>query len=357
MRHTLGFVVILMLALGTRTHTARGAEIVDTDHWMIQCIINGITGDFSVAESRYSVQGSCSVFLDYNRNYPNPQSGTSTFDNQKLAYQFLWSAFGSYNPDTKNTAEKITIGYPCGPSFTEPGRFPSCSVPPQVDAPLGNNVQAHITSRMACTQDPWREPSGACGSVHSDIDGYRGEKNDPGGPGIYEQGLNPIRLVPRTSMISAQQRASLNKQYSDYLADLQRKGQVIRQTPSQTSSQQTIVSQAFFPSILSPTQGQNFVAQNPIPIKLAPPQGWSATGYMVNVEINGYPCNIPIGAADAQSAAGYTGFGAGKPPCYLAIPGSYRLRAQIDSPEQSGWSDWVEFRVVAPRVSTPAGIK
>ena len=33
---------------------------------------------------------------------------------------------------------------------------------------------------------------------------------------------------------------------------------------------------------------------------------------MVNVEINGYPCNIPVGAAEAQSAAGYTGFGAGK---------------------------------------------
>ena len=125
MRHTVGFAVILMLALGARTHTARGAEIVDTDHWMIQCIINGIDGDFSIAESRYSAQGSCSVFLDYNRNYPNPQSGTSTFDNQKLAYQFLWSGFGSYNPDTKNTAEKITIGYPCGPSYTEPGRFPA----------------------------------------------------------------------------------------------------------------------------------------------------------------------------------------------------------------------------------------
>jgi hypothetical protein len=353
MRHTVGFAVILTLALGARTHTARGAEIVDTDHWMIQCIINGIDGDFSIAESRYSAQGGCSVFLDYNRNYPNPQSGTSTFDNQKLAYQFLWSGVGSYNPETKNTAEKITIGYACGPSYTDPGRFPRCSSPPQVDAPLGNSVLAHITSRMACTQDPWREPSGACGSVHSDIDGDRGEKNEPSGPGIYEQGLNPIRLVPRTSMISVQQRAALNKQYSDYLADLQRKGQVIRQTPSQ----QTIVSQAFFPSISSPTKGQNFVAQNPIPIKLAPPQGWSPTSYMVNVEINGYSCNIPVGAAEAESAAGYTGFGAGKPPCYLAIPGSYRLRAQIDSPNQSGWSDWIEFRVLLPRVNAPAGIK
>jgi hypothetical protein len=154
-------------------------------------------------------------------------------------------------------------------------------------------------------------------------------------------------------MISAEQRASLNKQYSDYLADLQRKEQMIHQTPSQ----QTIISQLFSPSISSPMEKENFVAQNPIPIKLAPPQGWNATSYMVNVEINGYPCNIPVGAAEAHSAAGYMEFGAGKPPCFLAVPGSYRLRAQIDSPEQSGWSDWVEFRVLAPKFTAPAGIK
>jgi hypothetical protein len=60
---------------------------------------------------------------------------------------------------------------------------------------------------------------------------------------------------------------------------------------------------------------------------------------------------LPAGAADAESAAGYTGFGAGTPPCCLTIPGAYRLSAQVSSPKQSGWSEWVEFVVMAPPTS------
>lgn len=123
-----------------------------------------------------------------------------------------------------------------------------------------------------------------------------------------------------------------------------------------SESQGAVLSQITFPLVVSPTKGQHFVAQNPIPIKLVPPKGRSATTYMVNILINGYSCNLPIGAAQAQSAGGYTDFGAGKPPCYLAIPGSYRLRAQISSPTQSDWSDWVDFTVAPPRVIAPAGI-
>jgi len=111
-----------------------------------------------------------------------------------------------------------------------------------------------------------------------------------------------------------------------------------------------------FPSVLSPIKGQNFVAQNPVPIKLAPPKGWTVTAYMVNVLINGYSCNLPVGAAQAQSATGYTDFGAGKPPCFSAIPGSYRLRAQVSSPKESGWSDWIDFTVRPPRFTAPAGV-
>jgi hypothetical protein len=348
---------ILLVLSFVVLRSAQGAEIVDTDHYLIQCAINGITGQFSNTESRYNTQGICTIFLDYNQNYPANQRGESTFDNQKLYYQFLWSALGTYNLADKGTVENISIGFPCNASLLSPysqsGNKP-CASPPPVDAQPGHGATSHITSRMACTQDPWREPAGACGSVHTDISGYRGEKSGPdfSGPGIYEQGLYPTRLVPRTSLISADQRASLKQQYTNYVAAL-RKAEEIRQA---TISPQSILSQTVFPSILSPAKGQRFVAQNTIPIKLAPPNGWNATGYTVNVLINGYSCNLPVGAAQAQSPTGYTGFGAGKPPCFLAIPGSYRLRAQIDSPRQSGWSDWVDFTVTPPRVSAPAGI-
>ena len=56
---------------------------------------------------------------------------------------------------------------------------------------------------------------------------------------------------------------------------------------------------------------------------------------------------IPVSAAAAQSAAGYTGFGNGAPPAFLVTPGIWRLNAQASSPNKSGVSDWVEFNVAA----------
>src|ERR1043166_7226961 len=93
MRAIVWFALILIVAVHARVHATQGAEIVDRDQWMIQCTISSITGDFSTPESRYSAQGGCSVFLDENSNYPANQS---TFDNQKLQYQFLWSAAGTH---------------------------------------------------------------------------------------------------------------------------------------------------------------------------------------------------------------------------------------------------------------------
>ena len=124
------------------------------------------------------------------------------------------------------------------------------------------------------------------------------------------------------------------------------------------------------PIITAPTARQRFFSQSPISIKLAPPQPWadtevrldgtpvktakSVTGYMVRLErkdSNGQwvpHATLPVGAAQAESATGYTGFGAGAPPAFLSIPGAWRLSAQVTTPQQSGWSDWVEFGVMAP---------
>jgi hypothetical protein len=57
---------------------------------------------------------------------------------------------------------------------------------------------------------------------------------------------------------------------------------------------------------------------------------------------------LPVGAVQAESAAGYTGFGAGTPPGGLTVPGTWRLSAQMTAPQQTGWSDWIEFSVMAP---------
>jgi hypothetical protein len=123
--------------------------------------------------------------------------------------------------------------------------------------------------------------------------------------------------------------------------------------------------QQLAPAILSPAKGQGFFAQNAIPIKLAQPQGLTVTSYLVAVQRRDpqgnwiLQTNLPIAAAVAQSAQGYTGFGAGgtgttKSPLLLTAPGAWRLNAQVASPNQSGWSNWVEFTVMSPPTSTRA---
>jgi hypothetical protein len=118
------------------------------------------------------------------------------------------------------------------------------------------------------------------------------------------------------------------------------------------------------PNVRAPTAGQRFSAQSAVPIVLAPPQGWNVTSYTVNIqrrEANGnwvLQTTLPVGAADAHSATGYTGFGAGggtgpsKYPALLTSQGSWRLNAQVSAPNQTGWSDWVEFTVWQSPVST-----
>ncbi len=135
--------------------------------------------------------------------------------------------------------------------------------------------------------------------------------------------------------------------------------------------QQTPYMVSLSPIVMSPTVGQRFFNQSAVPIKLAPPPPWadtqldintgtfiktakSVTGYMVRIERKDptgkwvAQITLPVGAAQAESAVGYVGFGAGTPPGGITTPGSWRLSAQVSSPKQSGWSDWVEFVVMAP---------
>ena len=128
---------------------------------------------------------------------------------------------------------------------------------------------------------------------------------------------------------------------------------------------------AMAPIVQAPTPGQRFLNQTAVPIKLAPPQGWVETQvgldgrpvttdrlYMVRVErkaSNGTwmpHATLPVGAPQAESAMGYTGFGAGAPPSGVTIPGSWRLSAQMSTPTQTGWSDWIEFTVLTPPSKT-----
>ena len=318
------------------------------------CLMEAVSGQFSSTASEYRIKGTC---YTYAKRVTGEQtvSGESTFDNLLLQAKIPWSAIGTYNPATKDTREQISL-------LRElPRARPD-------NPPLFQEV-ARVVTTMICAVDPWLEQSQSpCLKVAPQISGDVSvlnmnatlvQINDSYVVGVL---YPPSEHVPRTSQMLPAQHAALQKQYSDYIAMLQRRAEQARQAPAP----QTIARQVVFPSISSPTAGQHFFAQSVVSIKLAPPAGWKVAGYMVAIQKKDASgnwvnyVNIPIPAAQAESA-GFTGFGSGgtaatKQPSLLTSPGSWRLAAQVTSPSQSGWSQPVEFVVSAPLVVSPSTV-
>jgi hypothetical protein len=119
---------------------------------------------------------------------------------------------------------------------------------------------------------------------------------------------------------------------------------------------------AVAPRVVHPTAGQAFVERTPIPIKIAPPQNWNVVTARVQLQrkdgIGNWilHTNLPVGASYAHGA-GFQEFGAGAPPAFASVKGSWRLNAQASSPNQSGWSNWVEFTVTPGAVAPPPSSK
>lgn len=130
---------------------------------------------------------------------------------------------------------------------------------------------------------------------------------------------------------------------------------------------------ALTPTVLAPTRGQRFYNRTAVPIRLGAPMlatgqvelsgkpiysAVNVTGYMIKIERKDTSgkwiaqTTIPVSAAQAHAANGYTGFGNGAPPAGITSPGAWRLSAQVSAPNQSGWTDWVEFHVMTPPTST-----
>jgi hypothetical protein len=114
---------------------------------------------------------------------------------------------------------------------------------------------------------------------------------------------------------------------------------------------------AAVPTIRSPSRGALFLSNTSVPIKIAAPQGMAAAAYFVRLERRNAQglwtliTNLPVSAAEASSQSGYLGWGApgsGRGAAMIAGPGTYRVSAQISSPQPTGWSQPVEFVVTAP---------
>lgn len=287
-------------------------------------------------------------------------TGTCDLSITRLAFPFtvVWTGTGNYDPRNGQTYEQIVIP---APRIDEPSR-----------------LYGTFTVRMHCSADPWLTPSIRCDQIAPTVDAPL-DKQAPNAQGwkqpypLAPAILDAIRsnARPFSSIMRQDSFNALNAEYQAYLA--QRKAQEIY------GAGPAAIHPIGFPTILSPAAGQNFFAQTPIGIRLAPPSTASATSYLINIQIQtttpparvGQPPSVGwvnvlpnqvVSAADAQSLQGWTGWGnpgPGRAANYYSAPGIYRLNAQITAPRQSGWSDWTMFTVTAPpppKVTMPGGI-
>ncbi|MDF0644427.1 MAG: hypothetical protein P0111_10375 [Nitrospira sp.] len=242
-----------------------------------------------------------------------------------------FTAEGYYEPQSQVATEIFRVPEP---KISEPSR------------PWGT-----FQSSFRCEQDPWLndvkcEPITA--SVNPPSSAYPGPRYEASRL-LLNEILSKIGHFKKPYSAAAVRYASgSNKAIASAWAAYRKQEQLAqgaRQSPGLSHSA------GVAPSILRPAAGQVFLRGNPIPIKLGPPVGWTVTTYMVKLQVKDArgiwveSRTIPVGALQAHSPGGYTGFGIGGFPTY---PGTWRVSAQVSAPNQSGWSNAVEFKVATP---------
>jgi hypothetical protein len=280
------------------------------------CGYSQVSGSFVAKEAKYTVKGGCLQSLS--------------------ELHVPWSAQGAHHE---------------GIGFTEETIFLNGASP--------YRGQIHFT--MICAglrseEDPWLTKV-KCGQFKIEVQGEIATQKllldaiyqrvqSRGGPltASFSYDRNPLLAKRQTDLQAEVAKAEKEKRLAE------QKQQAATQPPSTYRAAQS-------PIVRSPVAGQRFFKQAAVPIKLEPPGSLTIGGYMVKIERKDPTGNwvaqttLPVGPAQATSAAGYTGFGAGTPPCCLTVSGAYRLSAQVSSPKPSGWSEWVEFAVIEPPAS------
>lgn len=280
------------------------------------CGYTKVSGSFTAKVAKYAVSGGCL------------QSRSEVL--------VPWSAQGAHHEGIGFTEETIFLN----------GRSPY-------------RGQIHFT--MICAglrseEDPWVtkvkcsqfkiEVQGEITTQKLLLDAIYQRVQSRGGPltASFSYDRNPLLAKRQTDLQAEVAKAEKEKRRAEQL------GQAAIQPPSTYRAAQS-------PIVRSPVAGQRFFNQAAVPIKLDPPKGLTTGGYMVKIERKDPTGNwvahttLPVGPAQASSATGFTGFGAGAPPGGITTPGAWRLSAQVSSPKPSGWSEWVEFGVIEPPAS------
>jgi len=318
-RHTVLVVWVLCIAqgLGHATPFGEAPELP-----AFTCGYTQVSGSFAAKVAKYAVNGGCL------------QSRSEVL--------VPWSAQGAHHE---------------GIGFTEETIFLSGASP--------YRGQIHFT--MICAglrseEDPWVTKV-KCGQFKIEVQGEIATQKlllDA----IYQRVQS--RGGPLTASFSYDRNPLLAKRQTDLQAEVakvEKENRLAEQKQQAATQPSSPYRAALSPIVRSPVAGQRFFKQAAVPIKLEAPGGLTIGGYMVKIERKDPKGNwvaqttLPVGPAQATSAAGYTGFGAGTPPCCLTVPGAYRLSAQVSSPKPSGWSEWVEFGVIELPISDSIQLK
>lgn len=325
-RHLAAYSMVVCLLLTS----ACGSQLPIDEEVCVRSAALPQKASFTATKHQYLFQGTCHVArlrIDTPGGKPYVMPIDASFTSE-----------GYYEPQSKVATEIFRVPEP---KISEPSR------------PWGV-----FQSSFRCEQDPWLnnercEPITA--TVNPPVSAYPGPRYEASRFLINEIFRN-IANVKRPYSAAAVQHASGSTDIANAWAAYRKQEQLAqgaRQTPGLSHSAGAA------PSILRPAAGQVFLTGKPIPIKLAPPMGWTAAAYMIKLEYKNAQGlwvthrTIPVASADAQSPGGYTGFGAGAFP---SSPGAWRLSAQASAPNQSGWSNVVEFKVATPPpVGSPSG--
>ncbi len=287
------------------------------------CNKESIKATFNTTLSSYFVEALCFM--------------TERNDDGTVTHQAHWNSSGSFDPRTTLAHELVTLR-------------------------ATNGTTASFLTSLYCPSDPWLGPSMGAGTVIC-TDARYNAKGDVMPMHYWLEWLQfgflgtttGFRLpnstgfqYNRTALI-AQRDADLKAEAAAALAKTNKRiQQGVKKGPAVVA-----------PTIQLPAPGARFLSMTSVPIKIAPPQGLTVTMYMVKIErkdsqgIWTSPTNIiPIGLAEASSPSGYLGWGTGgsggRSQAFMALPGTYRVSAQVSSPREGVWGPPVEFTVTAP---------
>ena len=319
---------LMLSVMAPHVHASGSFGTAGTRETPVFCDMPAIKGAFSSTVSRYEASGVCVQVEAYSQS--DTKSGRSEFadvNRSKELFRAAWTAQGSYDPQTKETWEKVTMPAP------------------QIDqrTPVGRPYGTYET-RMICATDPWL--TGISVQCTGKAVSAKGNLGD------MEAALRPLNRPVTTPNKQALLQA-LNANHDRYVRT--------HTFTSTTESKGNAHAMIFAPSIVEPKPGSTHRPQTAMSIRVAAAMNARDTNYILEIQQTSTPqnlgqanvewhdlTNIPVTAAVAQSGPGYRGWGAhvdGTGPQMTASLGTYRVRAMATAPSKSAPSDWVDFKI------------